>query len=137
MFNLLAPIFLSFQFIITSSIHSHFLKVIFLDVVGVRPQDDKVLENGSLRDELFSGQFSSLALTNKYGSIVGLEPSNLLGLTCLTNSIDGNTDAYLGLDGLHIFVDSQKHARVDRECEVVEEVMVFSTDEGLHISGGV
>lgn len=68
---------------------------------------------------------------------MGLEPSNLLGLTCLTDSIDGNTDAYLGLDGLHIFVDSQKHARVDRECEVVEEVMVFSTDEGLHISGGV
>ena len=123
-------------FVITSSL-SQFLKVVFFDVLGVRPQDHEVLENRGLRDELFSSEFCSFSLTNKDGGVVGLEASDLLGSSCLTDGVYGDTNTNLSLDGLHVFVDGQEHTRVDRKRDVIEEVMVLAGDEGLHVGGSV
>jgi hypothetical protein len=123
-------------FFITST-HSHFLKVIFFHIFGVRPQDHEVFENWGLRDKLFSSKFCSFPLADKDGSIVGLEASDLLGSTCLTDSVYGDTNTNLSLDRLHVFVDGQEHTRVDRKRDVIKEVMVLASDEGLHVGGSV
>jgi len=87
-------------------IFSHFLKIVFLNVVRVRPQDNEVLEDRGLWDELFRGKFGSFPLTYKDRCVMGLETSNLLRSSCLSNCINSDTNTHLGLDWLHLFVDS-------------------------------
>jgi hypothetical protein len=55
----------------------------------------------------------------------------------LTDSVYGDTNTNLSLDRLHVFVDGQEHTRVDRKRDVIEEVMVLASDEGLHVGGSV
>jgi len=116
---------------------SHFLKIVFLNVVGVRPQDNKVLKDRGLWDELFGGKFGSLPLAYKDRCIMGLETSNLLRSSSLSNCINGDTNTDLGLDRFHVFVDSKQHAGVDGQSQVVQEVVVLASDESFHISSSV
>ena len=66
-----------------------------------------------------------------------LEPSNLLGLSCCADGVDSHSNTHLGLDGLHVLIDCQEHARVDGQGDIVQEVVVLASNEGLHVSGSV
>ena len=62
-----------------------------------------------------------------------LESSNSLWLASLSNSVHGVTDTHLGLDWLKLFVQSDQHARVDRQSQVEEEIVILASDESLHV----
>lgn len=105
-------------------------------VVWILPQDKEVLDYTGLWNVLFCSQFCTLCASNEDWSVMSLETCDLLCLTSLTDCIYCVTYSDLGLNWLQFFIQSDEHAWVDRQSQVVEEVMVLATDESLHISGG-
>lgn len=62
-----------------------------------------------------------------------LEASDTLWLAGLADRVDGVTHAHLRLDWLQLLVHSDKHAGVDRQRQVEEEVVILPCDESLHV----
>jgi hypothetical protein len=68
---------------------------------------------------------------------MGLESSNFAGFSSLSNCVNGISNTNLGLDRFKRLVKSDQHTGVHRQGEVVQEIMVLATDEGVHVSAGV
>ena len=105
-------------------------------VVRVGPQDQEILNNWRFRQVLVCSELGPLALANEHGRVMGLEARNALGFAGLTDGVHGVTHADLRLNRLQLLVQRNEHARVDRERQVEEEVVILSCDEGLHVGGG-
>lgn len=114
---------------------SFLIVVLLWLVVWVRSQDEEILNHRVLRQVLISGKLSSLAVPNKHRCVVGLEACDALRLSCLSHSVDGVSDADLRLDGLQLLVQSDHHARVDRQSQVEQEVVVLPCNECFHVRG--
>jgi hypothetical protein len=109
----------------------------WLFVVWVFAQYDKVLHNLSLAEVFLRGELSSLLLADQDWGVMSLETSDLLGLAGGADGVNCVSNSDLCLDWLEAFIESNQHARVDRKGQVIQEVVVFSDDEGLHISAAV
>ena len=103
--------------------------IVLLLKVGVLPQNDEVLQNGRLRQVHLAAQLGFLPLADQHGRVVLREASYLAGAAGLADRVDGRADADLGGNRLHFLVHRDKHAGVDAEGQVVEEVVVFAGDE--------
>jgi len=68
---------------------------------------------------------------------MSLESGNFTGLSSLPNGVNGISNAYLGLDRFKRLVKRDQHAGIHRQGEVIQEVVVLATDEGVHISASV
>lgn len=75
-------------------------------------------------------------MPDQHGGVVRLEACDAFWLAGLAHCVDGVAHADLGLNRLQLLVESDQHARVDRQCQVEQEIMVLSCDESLHISCG-
>ena len=57
------------------------------------------------------------------------EPGYLSWASSLSNSINGLADSHLRLYGFHVLVYRDEHAGIDRQRQVVQEVVVFAANE--------
>ena len=79
---------------------------LFWDVVWVLLQDDEVLKDHVLDGHvLVIAKLGSLSGGNEHGARMGLEASNPLGLTSLTDCINSLADPDLHLDVFQVFVN--------------------------------
>ena len=65
------------------------------------------------------------------------EAGYLSGASSLPDSVDSHADSHWSLYGLHVLVYGDEHAGVDRQGQVVKEVVVFAGDEVAHVSAAV
>ena len=87
--------------------------VLLFLVVGVRSQDQEVLDDWGLRQVLFRGELGPLALPDEHGCVMSLEASDSLRFARLADRIDRVADSDLRLDRLQLLVECDEHARVD------------------------
>jgi len=99
-------------------------------------QDDKSLHYVTDGDILLVLQLGTLSIAEKYGCRLSLPSGNGLGLTCLTNDVDGLTDSYSDLQRLEVLIKCDKESGVQGSDQVVEKVMRITQDERLGVDEG-
>ena len=106
-------------------------------VVGILLYDHKVLHDIIIGQVFFSGDFSSLTEADEHRSMMLLETGDGLGLACSTHGVYSltNLDRYFYV--FKLLIECHAPSWVPWEDQVVQEVMVLSTDEGVHVSRSV
>jgi len=102
-------------------------------VVWILPQYYKVFENLGIGQILFSIKFCSLSMSHYNWCVVRLEPCDSSWLSSLPYYIDCLTHSHGCFYWFKFLIQSNQHTWIHRKCQVVEEVMMFTTNKGVHV----
>lgn len=102
-------------------------------IVRVWLQNYEILHYRGFREEFFCSQLSSFSLSNQHGRVMSLETGDSFWFARLANCIHCDAHSDLRLCWRQILVKGDQHARIDRQGQVVEEVVVFAAEERFHV----